>query len=84
MFSHRFHPKKCETEEHGRWRVSFYLTGVKTDRDQVPVRETAYHRLWESGVPDKGVERRRVRILPNWFPSFGGEDEQLAILTTGG
>ena len=60
------------------------MSGVKAYRDQIPARETAYHRLRESGVPDKRVEWRRVRILPNWFPSLGGEDEQLAILTTGG
>jgi hypothetical protein len=32
-----------------------YLAAVKADRDEIPVRKTANHRLWKGGVPDKGV-----------------------------
>lgn len=53
MIFGRLRPKKCQTEEteHG----SIYLTAIETNRDQIPIRGTAYDRLWKGRVPDKGV-----------------------------
>jgi hypothetical protein len=33
-------------------------------------------------MPDQGGQRGCVRVLPDRFPGFGGEDEEVTILTT--